>query len=315
MASNRFRSQYILIALLILSAIIAGYYAFKNLPSEKDDSNVIARIGPRKITVESFQNEIARRSGNIAGKTELLDEMIEYETLLLKGIEAGLDKDPEVIRSYHNIIVGKLKQRDLMPLIENVQITDEEIESWYNANIKTYTEPAKVRLAMLYLKTDSFMSAERVAELHERLSEARDKADGIPAESGFGALAVDYSEDQRSRYRGGDIGWIDKGRAYRSDEKVISEGFRLEEIGDVSDIITAADGIYLLKLMDKAEPSVQPLETVKTAIYQKLLIEKRRAVEQDFYQELKDRVLVEIYPEILDSIPIETEKKDLPQLK
>ena len=39
---------------------------------------------------------------------------------------------------------------------------------------------------------------------------------------GFGALAVNFSEDQETRYQGGDLGWIERGRFPQRFEKAVS---------------------------------------------------------------------------------------------
>jgi PPIC-type PPIASE domain. len=42
--------------------------------------------------------------------------------------------------------------------------------------------------------------------------EARESASKQNHGRGFGPIAVKYSEDQVTRYKGGDIGWVNKNR-------------------------------------------------------------------------------------------------------
>lgn len=53
------------------------------------------RVGPREIRVERFKEEAARRGGLRSGdgldRQALLEDLIDYETLLVKAFEAGLD--------------------------------------------------------------------------------------------------------------------------------------------------------------------------------------------------------------------------------
>ena len=81
------------------------------------------------------------------------------------------------------------------------------------------------------------MSDAKKAELRARMEEGLKKASETPVEGGrgaasigFGAVAVEYSDDQVSRYRGGDIGWLDDGNfSYRWPKEVLAAGYALEK--------------------------------------------------------------------------------------
>jgi hypothetical protein len=301
----------LVVALGLISWLIYGYISREARP----DPDVLARVGPREIGANRFQEEALRRGGLRSAALDrkaLLDEMIDYEVLLVQALEAGLDQDPEVRRSYHNLLVGKLRQQMLQPRIEAVEVTDEEVERYYQAHIDDYTRPARVRLAILHLETHPTMSDEKREAIRARMTEAHEKAKEIPPEvRGFGPLSIDYSAHQASRYKGGDIGWLSEGRDYRWPEPVVSAGFALDRSGEVSDVIETEEGLYLVRLLDRRPAEVAPLETVAARIRHKLLLEKRREVEETFLAEKRAATRpIKIYPEALASVPAPASEKE-----
>lgn len=301
------RIAVIVLALAVLG--VAGWLTYRYLPEgEEKDPNLIARVGPREIRAARFKAEAARRGGarrQGLDRRALLEDMIDYETLLVKAFEAGLDKDPEVVRAYHNLLVGKLRQRELEPRIEAVSIADEAVAAYYQNHLDRFTRPARIRIALLFFETRPAMGEDKRESIRRRLSEARAAAESLPPDTrGFGALAVRYSEDQASRYKGGDIGWLAQGRAYRWPTPVVTAGFSLREIGDVSDILETEDGFYLVKLLDRRPSVVKPLSAVEARIRHTLLLEKRRETEAAFMAEKRATTGIEIFSDALRSVPL-----------
>jgi len=301
------------IAVLLLIGVYFFIAPRQDTVKEKRDPDLLAKVGSREIRAEQFKDEAERRSRvrQTIDKKMLLEEMIDYETLLVKAFEAGLDKDPEIIRSYHNMLIGKLREKNLTPRIESIQIGEDEIISYYQTNISKYTRPAKARLSMIYIRANPKMSAEKIAQLQSLMKEVREKALqdadsnlNLEPTNGFGKLAAEYSEDQSTRYRGGDIGWIDAERQYRWESGVLAAGFALEKPGDISDIVATDSGLYLVKLTDKQESAVTPLEKVKARIRHKMMLEKQRATEKAFKEEMRNATVIETYPENLENIRI-----------
>jgi hypothetical protein len=270
--------------------------------------NVLAKVGTNEILVTDFKAQWARRGGpkpETVDKQALLEEMIGSEVLLAKALQDGLDRDPAVQRSYRNLLIGKLKERDLNRQLEQACVSAEEMQHYYEQHRSHYAKPDRVRLAVLFLETATTMRNEEKAELKQRMQEARQKALSAaePAERGFGSLAIYYSEDQATRYKGGDIGWVEAGRDRgRWSRLVIEAGFALKNVGDVSEVLTDDRGVYLVRLLGRAEASVTPLTEVEAALRHRLLSDKRRQIEKSYLQELRKSFPIETHPERLAGI-------------
>jgi peptidyl-prolyl cis-trans isomerase C len=272
---------------------------------------VLAKVGAREIAIEDFQQEVAWRRQNgrpVPDKAMLLEEMIARELRVQKARVAGLEHDPGVRRTYEDILAAKIEQRELMPLLEAAEVARVEIEAAYQTNLARYTQPAKYHLALIYIKTDRRTSSARLAEIESRMAEARHLAQAMPARSqGLGRVAADFSEDQASRYKGGDIGWFDQGRVgYRWPSEVIAAGCALRENGDLSEVLHTAEGFYLVMRLDYRPQRVTPLESVEPAIRRQLLADKQRQVQARFAQDLRALAPVQIDARVLAGLESST---------
>ncbi len=274
---------------------------------------VLATVGKTRITVDDLKNEIERRrqaARPVPDNAALLDEMVEYEALLQRARASGVAQDQQVERELNNLLISKYLERELVPRVEAVEVSDAEVRAEYTNNLARYTTPAKVRLAILFLKGGPLMSDEKRAELNARMEEARRRAlenpapgGRGPAAQGFGALAIDYSDDHSSRFRGGDIGWLDAGNLnYRWPEEVLKTGDALKK-GEMSPIITSGNGLYLVLKTDERPMHVTPFETVAGSLRHSVRLEKHRHLERMFHEEAKNLVGVTINGKALATVP------------
>jgi parvulin-like peptidyl-prolyl isomerase len=287
--------------LLIAGSLISGA-SVPALP----DSGPLAVIAGKTVTSDSFRGEMARRGGEFdqERKRELLDSIVRSELLFAAAKSAGYENDPEVIEAFKQAMVGKYLQDNLEPKLAQLKVTDKEAHSYYLANQADFGTPAMVRAALIRVAVSPKASAEKKTELLKRAESARAEAlalePGVPA---FGSVAVTYSDDQESRYRGGDIGWLQAGTVDgRRDRKVSDAIFALAAPGQISAVITADDGYYIVKLMESKGASVKPFAQVKDGVRYQALQEKKREVEQGFIAELKREIPVTVNRGLLPEI-------------
>ncbi len=298
---------------LVAACVVTASFLLSGC-SDKKPSDVLAKVGSRDIRTADLQQEAQRRVNlrrAVPGKEALLNELIQHEALVQRAKAAGLDKDPQLAREIDNLLIGKLIEQELTKQIEAVKITPEEIKADYERNLAKYTQPAKARLAVLFLEAGVKSSDAKRIETRERLAEARRKFQDNPESArrtspvpGFGALAVDFSDDQASRYRSGDIGWIDAGNfAQRWPKAVLETGCALEK-NQLSDIIETETGFYLVLKTDARPGSVTPLEKVEGDLRQSVLLRKRRELDETFRKDALRLVGVAIHTNVLQSVQL-----------
>jgi peptidyl-prolyl cis-trans isomerase C len=306
-----FRSIRNLTAVL---ATLGGLALLLSSCSKTPDPKVLATVGDKKITIEDLRNEVQRRYNArrpVPDKESLLQEIITHEALVQRAKTLGITDDPQVQHEIRNLLIGKLHERELAPKVEAVQVTPQDLESEYKNNLASYTKPAKARLAILFLEANSKMSEAKREEVRQRLAEAQRmvkehsaSAARIPVAKGFGALAIDYSDDQASRYRGGDIGWLDAGNfAYRWPRAVLETGYALQE-GEVSELIETDGGLYLVMKTGWRAGSTAKLDEVGPTLQQGLLTKKRRALQETFRREIVGAAAPKINREALAKVQL-----------
>jgi parvulin-like peptidyl-prolyl isomerase len=237
-------------------------------------------------------------------KSALLDELIERAALLEKAKAAGLDREPELRRSWENMLIGRLHDADLESRLTNAMPSPDQVLAYYRANLAHYTEPALRRGAVLFAEVLGRSSAEQKEKSRRRLMDARVKANLVGTSNlvsrGFGVLATEYSEDQATRYRGGEMGWIKAGQGdARYDKPVLDALFALEKPGMISDLVETPRGYYLVLWMEGRGERVKSLESVQAAIQHQLLIRNRQQIEADWKKEARTAYPAQVFADAL----------------
>lgn len=297
------------ISAAVACVALAGWLA--GCSQKPSDAGVLCRVGNKEIRVEDFQRELDARLKSQrppTNKQALLDEMIAREAQLQRARAAGLENDPEVQRHYTSLLITRLRELELSPRLASNAVSDAAVQAEYQKNLPRYTRPSKARLAVIHVKTDARMSEEKRAEARVRIEEARKLALALPPGArGFDRVALDYSEDHTTRYKGGDAGWFDDGQAaYRFPNEVIAAGFGLPKNGDVSEIITTPGGLFLVTRMDTRESSATPLAHVEINLRRRLEAEHRQQVEQQYLQETRRMTSVKTFPDTLATVDFPT---------
>lgn len=221
-------------------------------------------------------------------KESLFEEFLDHVAFVEQCKALGLEKDPIVRKSYENLLISRLRAIQLEPRLTNSMPSRAQIEEYYQTNLVAFTEPAKRHGALLFLEVPGKSSAERRAQIRARIEEGRTKAMELVRQNsntrGFGAIAIEYSEDQPTRYRGGDIGWIEEGkRGHASyDSAAIEALFSLQKPGEFSQVLESPKGLYVVRLLELREKQSKPLATVEAIIQHKLLMANRERLEAEW---------------------------------
>jgi peptidyl-prolyl cis-trans isomerase D len=180
--------------------------------------------------------------------------------------------------------------------LAGLQVSEREVERAYEEALDTFTRPERVRAALIWIPVPARASESRRASLRARADEALSefvrRSPGL-ATVDFGALAVRYSADQATRYRGGDVGWLARRQESRWPAEVVDAVFDLAEIGDVTPVIETTEGLAIARLMDRRPSETQPLAEVAERIRARLLTDARRLEYEAFLSDVRNEVTIE----------------------
>lgn len=274
-----------------------------------DPDPVVIQVGGQNVRMSELQAQVdywnSHGSSMPTDKQEFLERYVERLAALEKARELGLDKDLELKHQWENLLIGRLHESILNEKLDSVTVSDEELQTYYENSIKDFSKSAQLRLAMLYLGSNSKMSDVQREALRMRLKEALEMASELPEGTrGFGELAMTYSEEATSRFKGGDVGWLQAGQErYRWPIEVVEAGFDLNEVGDLSSVIETKNGFYLLMKLDGREASVTPLDgRLKDILHTRLINQKRAEVTASVKSTWQQGVPVSFNDDILSKL-------------
>lgn len=280
--------------------------------TQKPTGHVVARVGDAVITEDAFVSELTDRAqrGQSVGTPEeresVLNDMIRLEILFAKAKAAGLDRDPEISRQYKRMLSGKFEETERKKRPPVAKPEEGEIELLYEQQRAQFTSPEKVHVAVLFVKVPSKAGVEQVESSRERVEELRQQAVAHRnTQSSFGLLAQQNSDDQATRYRGGDCGWLThETTKVRWEAAVLHAMFDLEKPGDITQIIRTADGFYLGKLIERKAEAVAPLAKVRDRIERQLLAAESKRSQVEFDRSQRQGVDLSINQELLKTIEL-----------
>lgn len=292
---------------IILTTWLIFILSVCSVQSALSASNPVAVIDGVPLTEEAFKAKMAHRPNTVSTPQEkkaLLNEMVNFELLYRAALGKGYDKDPAIQERLKRLIVEKYYKKELEPKFAKITVSDQEIEQFYQNHKADFLVPRMVRAAVIRITVPAGGSTDNKAQLRLRAEAARSEALKLnPATKSFGPVAVKYSDHQSTRYRGGDSGWFQTGKDTSRWPKQVHEAvFNLKKPGEISRIITASSGYYIVKIMTIKESAPRSLLAVKEQIQRRLFVLKKAQVERGFFNGLRGKFPVEVFYNRLEAI-------------
>ncbi len=160
---------------------------------------------------------------------------------------------------------------------EKIEITDDNIREYYEENLNRFKHGERVKARHILFKIegkDRKKAEEKAREGGEKVLERLRKG------ADFAKLARKYSEDKKTREKGGDLGFIER----KDLSKPLSDkAFSLKE-GDISDLVKTSEGYHIIKVEGVQEPGTKPLAEVREEITPKVKQDKKQLAEKESMQ-------------------------------
>ncbi|HEX4073901.1 MAG TPA: peptidylprolyl isomerase [Candidatus Acidoferrales bacterium] len=161
---------------------------------------------------------------------------------------------------------GRYALLDLAKLRATTQVSDDALRTYYIANINQYKVENRVHVEHILFKT--------VGKTDAEIAEIRKKAEDVLKQAKHGAnfedLAKKYSEDDATKPKGGDLGWIVEGQTVPEFQQA---AFSLPK-GAISDLVKTQYGFHIIKVLDHEDAHTKSFEEVRDSILQPMLDEK-----------------------------------------
>lgn len=225
------------------------------------------------------------------------------DDLLIEQYVRGFDASSFITKSELNLLASITEQRrdyyymtlPLQAAIDTVQLSDTQIEDYYQSNKQRYMAEEQVVVDYIELSPTLFSEKQQISEgqLRARYDEQLETLESttsrqaahillsqpdaallseingkLEAGQAFDALAKEYSEDVGSADFGGDLGYTSGDTFPEAFEAALAA----LQVGEVSAPIETESGTHLIKLLDIQQQSVD-FDTERGRIEQELIAE------------------------------------------
>ena len=284
---------------IIVSLLLVMVFIHGNVSAKDDD--VVAKIGDRKITLSEFNKMLGYLDSekqkliekNPQLKENLLQQYIQGIVISKLAKKKGFDKNLELKEQLEMITDNYIAIEYLKKEVANkVEVSEEDIKAYYESHKDEFKTPEMVRSRHILIKTDPSASDNDKKNAKEK---AEDILKKIKSGEDFAKLASDISDDTGSKPKGGELGFFPKGRMVKSFEDA---AFSLNP-GEVSEIVETQFGYHIIKVEEKKEPGMEPFDTAKEKIKQKLLQERTKTKVTEFIEKAMKEANIEVHTEIL----------------
>ena len=200
----------------------------------------------------------------------------------------GMDYDEWEEQIRWGVRLGKLVEAEFG---DQLNITENDANNFYTANIKRLETPEQVKASHILIKPD--MTEPNIGPNEAKakaLAKAQDLLKQIEEGADFATLAKANS-DCDSKAKGGDLGYFGKGRREAPFEKV---AFELK-VNEVSDVVRTQLGYHIIKVTDHKEASRKTFEQARDEIMKMLKLRKRREFFAKYLKQLRTEAKI-VYP-------------------
>jgi len=283
-------------------------------PSGLTGQQVVAQIGPEKITIADFdrmirqeielaikampglsdeqadqiREQFAKRLASPRARAQKLQELVSVRVLARKGREAGMDKTPAFRKRLMEMSDMLMANRLLAEEIgRRATVTIDDCKRFYEANKARYVEPGRARIAHIVCKTDK--------EATELIKQAKGGA-------AFEALAKKHSLDPATKDKGGAIDQPVSELSPRvpgiGEDKALHEAIFKAKSGTVLDTpYPVGGGFHVVKVLERHESRQLGLDEAADRVQADTGRARTQEVTEQYIKELFAEAEVKLYPE------------------
>ncbi|WP_019612724.1 peptidylprolyl isomerase [Psychromonas ossibalaenae] len=158
-------------------------------------------------------------------------------------------------------------------LTDQITVNQADVENYYETHQSDYQRTERRKVAHILVQGDSEEAKEKAAAI---LTEINSGAD-------FGVLASEKSDDSYSAKNNGELDWFERGVM---DESFDQAAFLLTKEAPLSEVVKSQFGYHIIKLVDVQESETLPLADVEVQV--KAALQKDKTSE--LYYELQQRL-------------------------
>lgn len=247
-----------------------------------------------QATLSRYQQEpfVQKRFSSSEKMKELLDNLVRYEVMALEARKRGYERDPEVQRIMQERMVKQFIKQEVTDKIKPGDIPEEKVRDYYQSHLQDFNQPEEVRISLVLIRDQD--QAQKVMALVQALPKGSFK--------GFRDLAIQFSEDEDSKSRGGDSMFFSR-KSTQLPDVVKEAAFAMKNIGEVKGPVATERGFAIIQLVERRPPGVRSLEESNVEIQTRLAETYRTQRISELVNAAKRNLPIEVNKDVLASLP------------
>ena len=250
----------------------------------------LAKVNNSVITLEDFNKKYSESLKffrfKAPTKSNVLEEIIGRDLGIQEAKKLGLDKDPEVQDKMNTVLYHALLDKKLSSKFDAIQVSDDEVESYYKKYPEVRTSHIFVQLRFDATQAQTRAALEKIKRIQSILNEATKSG-----KKTFAEVAREYSEGVAA-VAGGDIDYQTKDKL---DPSYYEAALNLKKVGNVSEIVKSQFGYHIIKLT-----GIRDFSEVDRGQYKRIIYDEKRTKIFDAYvAELKQKAKITVKQDLL----------------
>jgi parvulin-like peptidyl-prolyl isomerase len=244
------------------------------------------------LMIEQVLVRQAAEQEGIEADAEEVDKSVEELRSVFKtelSWVSRLEGEGYTEESYREHVASMVASKIYLDRIraDAADVSDTELERYYHENEYRLTFPEQVRVRHILLTWKPLGTQDDRAAIRRQMEPILERARNG---EDFAALAAELSEDYATKSAGGDTGLFYRGQMAPEFEDA---AFALEP-GEISDPVETGYGVHILKLEERLEARLVPLDEVREKLRDHVRDEKMEAAVRAKIDELRAAADIEV---------------------
>ena len=246
-----------------------------------------------KALEELIVRELAyQQAVKLKAVVSMADTQAEYQRLRQKVGPAAFDRELQASGLTSQQYLKQLQRRMTLESLMRQKIVlpsrvgPTALRAYYDQNLSKFQRPEQIHARLITVSVDPQAKPEDVARAKSKIESAYRELQGG---KDFGSVAQQYSDDLY-RVKGGDLGWVHRGRLEPDFEKV---AFSLA-VGKLSEPFRTSYGFSLIKVEGREPARQMSFTEISAGLEQELEQKKMLQLRNAWVEQLKKNAQIEI---------------------
>ncbi len=275
--------------------------AQKTGPAVAQGDGVVVTVAEFQARLDEQSPFLRQRYQNLDRKKEFLDSLVKFEILAKAAEKEGYANDPDVHMTMKKAMVQKLVQKKFGEGDPAKDISDADVQKFYDEHKDDFVKPARVRVSGVMLAATDKDRAQKSAQAKKLAAQVKGASAKDP--QAFATLARSTSDDAASKASGGDLGFRSQEEYAKQYGEPFAAAIFAGKDGDVV-VVDAPQGVWILRVSGRQEGVSRTVDQVKPQIQSRLQREKRTKEFEDYVKKLREEAKVTVNEAELEKVVV-----------